>query len=199
MNDDKNRDGAANMPPAPNWEKALAYSQLEEHLRTPEDRARFIESLEGSLMTSLGIDRGAADRADLAGVLALFFTGETFAFTDGDGTQYVWDVTRAKEVIAANGVAAQDLDLAAQGVTAERILAQYPGLDTKRAAGADLSEPVIFIGFQGEHLLLDGWHRAYKAATRGIPTIPCHVLSEDEAESLLVSKTPPVMEGGTAA
>ena len=184
--------GAASLPrPAPGmWEKALAYSEMKEYLQTPEQKARFIASLEGSLTDSLGVDRESANKADLSGILYLLFTGETFSFTDEYGTRYMWSVTQAKEVIAAAQVAAQDFDLAGQGITPERLMAQYPGLDTEKAASANLSEPVIFIGFKGEHLLIDGWHRMYRAVSENAPTIPSYVLTEEEAGTILVSETP---------
>ncbi len=193
MDGSENTDaGRASLPPpAPGqWEKALAYSEMKEYLQTPEDKARFIQSLEGSLIDSLGVDRESADKADLSGILYLFFTGETFSFTDEDGTDYVWSVTQAKEIIAASGVMPEDFNLAGQGISAEHLLARYPSLSVEKAAEANLSEPVIFIAFKGENLLIDGWHRMYKAVSKSAPAIPCYVLTEEEAEGVLVSKTP---------
>jgi hypothetical protein len=60
----------------------------------------------------------------------------------------------------------------------------------EHAVGAGLTKPVIFLPFKGEHLLIDGWHRLYRAVTEGVGTLPCHILTEAEAREILASRKP---------
>ncbi len=75
------------------------------------------------------------------------------------------------------------------GITAEHIRSRYPGFEMDHAVGADLSKPVIFLPFKGEHLLVDGWHRLYRAVTESVETLPCYILTEEEAGVVLASRT----------
>ncbi len=182
---------AADLPPQPGtWGKALAYSETKQHLKTPEEESRFLASMEKSLFDALGADPDATQMEDVRDILRLFLLGETFSFTDGDGAEYVWDVTKAKEIIAVNPREVILFNPSEHGITAEHVLSRYPGLEPERAKTADLTVPVIFIPFAGAHLLIDGWHRLYRAVTEGVDTIPCHLLTEEEAGAILASRKP---------
>lgn len=175
--------------PTPPWRKAFAYSAIEDRLKTPEDREWYLASLEESLLTAAGIDQDSADRPDISGLLRLFFLGETFVFTDETGTEYVWNVTRAKEIMATVPHEVIAFCPGEYGITADEIRARYPGFEMEHTVGADLTKPVIFLPFKGEHLLIDGWHRLYRAVSDNVETLPCHILTEAEAHEILASRS----------
>lgn len=188
------------MPPPGKWEKALAYSEMKQHLKTPEDEIQFLASFEKSLFDSLGTDPSMLETEEVRRILRLFLLGETFSYTDGDGTEYVWNVTQAKEIIAASPREAILFSPNEHGITAEHVVARYPSIEPERTKDADLSVPVIFIPFAEAHLLIDGWHRLYRAVTEGVSEIPCYVLTQEEAEAILASRryTPSRREEGGA-
>ncbi|MEU9305728.1 hypothetical protein [Streptomyces sp. NPDC048269] len=62
----------------------------------------------------------------------------------------------------------------------------YPWLpiirvDEKHAAHVDLTEPVLVacVADIGTTMLIDGWHRLYRAQTEGLTHLPCRVIDEE--------------------
>ena len=114
---------------------------------------------------------------------------ETFSLTvEADGRQYHWDVTKAKKLAKTKKV--EQFTVKGQ-VTAEDLHEAYCDLDESHALTKDLTEPLIFITLNGQAQLIDGWHRLLKACiTEEVDTLPCVLLSSEEANSLLVGIFP---------
>jgi hypothetical protein len=115
---------------------------------------------------------------------------ETFTHETPDGTLRAWDVTQAKR-IARDGRTPMLFPLEEHGVTVEKVESLYEGIDREHALQADLSVPLIFVPLGEEALLLDGWHRLWKAAALGVPELPMFLLTKEEARSLQWAELPP--------
>lgn len=108
---------------------------------------------------------------------------EAFSHVAANGTLRAWNVTRGNE-IASGGHELMLFPLAYHGVTPEKVQGLYDGIDAERAMEADLARPLLFIPFFGEMLLIDGWHRLYKAACLGVEELPMYLLTQEEADSI---------------
>ena len=119
---------------------------------------------------------------------------ETFGMTL-DRTWYKWDVTRACELLDARQAPVEPFRSAAFAITPEHILERYPDLDIAHASqltDEDLERPLLFVPLRGRHQLIDGWHRLYRAVTDGIAELPARVLTDEEANAVLVEYAHPV-------
>ena len=115
----------------------------------------------------------------------------SFTHTATDGTQRAWDVTEALRIVA-DGRSPMLFNLPDHSVTVETILRFYPDLDESYAISADLARPLLFIPFFGENLLIDGWHRLYKAANLEVPDVLIYLLSQEEADRIKWLEIPPM-------
>jgi DNA repair protein RadC len=106
---------------------------------------------------------------------------ESYRHVAQDGTVRVWDVT-VGNAIARSGHELMRFPLAWHGVTPEKVLELYDGIEVEHAMGTDLTKPLLFIPFFGESLLVDGWHRLYKAACHGVAELPMYLLTQEEAD-----------------
>jgi hypothetical protein len=114
----------------------------------------------------------------------------TFVHEATEGTLYAWDVTAAERIVA-DGRPAMLFNLEEQGVTTAIIERIYSGLNRAHALSADLTRPLIAIPYRGEILLIDGWHRLWRAAHEGVPELQMHLLSSEEASSIKCLELPP--------
>ncbi|MER5324917.1 hypothetical protein [Streptosporangium roseum] len=86
-----------------------------------------------------------------------------------------WSVTSAKEL--ADGRAPTAALAVADWVGMLRLLM----VDEEHAKRVDLAEPLIAVSMPtGGLLIIDGWHRVYKALASGRSTLPAHVLTVEE-------------------
>jgi hypothetical protein len=108
---------------------------------------------------------------------------EAFSHVAADGTLRAWNVTRGNE-IASSGHELMLFPLAYHGVTPEKVRELYDGIDAEHATEADLTRPLLFIPFFGETLLIDGWHRLYRAACLGVEELPMYLLTQEEADAI---------------
>lgn len=131
------------------------------------------------------------DYAILLDTLRAVMLNETFTFTDEDGTGYMWNVTAALDMIAASPRPTDRFAPMEQGVTLEHILYRYPTLDTERAMQTDLSVPLLFIPFGARSLMIDGWHRLFRAVSEGVEVLECYELTEEETAAILMRLDPP--------
>ena len=115
---------------------------------------------------------------------------QVFSYNTEDGWQYHWSVAEAKRRAYATAVL-KGISLSGTGMTRELILSLYPDLDEKRALTRDLTVPLLFLPFCGEYVLIDGWHRTYKALLTGIDILPCYLLSEQDTQDCLIIALPP--------
>ena len=119
---------------------------------------------------------------------------ETFGMTL-DGTWYKWDVTRACELLDARQAPVEPFRPADFAITPEHIRERYPDLDIGHASqltDEDLERPLLLVPLRGRHQLIDGWHRLYRAVTAGIAELPARVLTDEEAQAVLMERARPV-------
>ena len=197
--DQKNRGtvfGATDSDTALPWQDKLAYSVVMASMPSEAEREAYLQKVTEGLITASDREWNDADQVKLVETLRLFLLNETFSFTDGDGTGYVWNVTQALQIIADSPHERMLFAPQEQGVTLEHIHERYPDIDEERAKLSDLSLPLLFIPFQGNHLCIDGWHRLTRAVLEGVQELPCHVLTQAEADSVLVILEPLPAKGG---
>ena len=115
---------------------------------------------------------------------------QVFSYDTEDGWQYHWSVAEAKRRAEATAVL-EEISLLETGMNLARIRQLYPDLDEKRALTRDLSQPLLFLPFYGQHVLIDGWHRTYKALLTGVDILPCYLLSEQDTKACLIIALPP--------
>jgi len=188
MEETNRGDGNGKSPSLP-WKEALSYSTLVAGM-TDEEREAYILRVIDGLIESSDREWNADRRSQLVETLQLFLVNETFSFTDQDGVGYVWNVTKALKIIKESPRETVMFAPAEQGVTIEHIRQRYPDIDLEKAKKTDLSQPLLFIPFQGNSLLVDGWHRLARAVLEGVEELPCYLLTEEEADSVLVLLEP---------
>lgn len=118
-----------------------------------------------------------------------WFRDEVYVMTDADGSTHRWNVTRARQLAQARG---EVITFAPGefGITAEHIKQRYSELDEAYALTRDLSQPLLFVPFQGVAQLIDGWHRLHKAVVLGVEQLPAYLLTEEEAQATLLDTVP---------
>jgi hypothetical protein len=117
-------------------------------------------------------------------------TDQVYSMEDNEGWQWHWNVSEGRRLAEARGELVT-ISLSELGVTAERIRRQYDGLNEAYAMTTDLSEPLLFIPFSEKCQLIDGWHRLLKAALLGVDVMLAYILTQEEADNILVLKLPP--------
>jgi len=115
---------------------------------------------------------------------------QAFSYDTEDGWQYHWSVAEAKRIAEATATLGE-ISLSETGMNLARIRQLYPDLDEKRALTRDLTVPLLFLPFYGQHVLIDGWHRTYKALLTGVDILPCYLLTEQDANACLIIALPP--------
>jgi hypothetical protein len=107
----------------------------------------------------------------------------------------MWNVGLAKDLVATRApsvevpVAPQyeawltdQLHRTADGGWARPSGARWVIVDEEHAMSevTDLSVPLIAADLGDQYLVIDGWHRIYKAYHTGVASLPCRVLTEAE-------------------
>jgi len=114
--------------------------------------------------------------------------GQVYEFRDADdGHTYYWNASEGRKLAERRAAEYVTVYLEDLGMTAERILQMYPDLDRRKALafpGVALLSPILFVPHRGKHVLVDGWHRLYRAAVSGMPCLPAYVLTPDEERSI---------------
>lgn len=133
--------------------------------------------------------RGANERS-FAGAIPAALRVEVFEFHDEeDGQIYFWNATAGRKLAERSNREIVTIYLAEVGMTKERILSLCPCLDVKYAMSRPtlvFFTPLLFVEHNGKHVLIDGWHRIYKAACMGTPCLPAYILTQAEADSIRV-------------
>jgi hypothetical protein len=95
---------------------------------------------------------------------------DTFTFLT-----YTWDVTAAARLAAEEPVRTFEVQSALQ-------LLPFVRVDQAHAATVDLTEPVLlaYLKEVGSPLVIDGWHRVWRAWDTGVRTLPCRLLTETQ-------------------
>jgi hypothetical protein len=115
---------------------------------------------------------------------------EVFSTEDLEGTQYHWNVTKARRIAEKRGEV-HIVSLSQMAATMERIREQYDGMNEVYALTTDLTKPLLFVPLKGEDQLLDGWHRLFHAAFLGVDELPAYILTQEEADRCLMFILPP--------
>ena len=118
-------------------------------------------------------------------------SGQVFEFRDEeDGRTYVWDCGAARRLCQEREPVA--LDLGGCGLSDPATVASYyRGLDEGYAAGMPLGrllEPLVLVAHREKNVLIDGWHRLWRAASEGLEVLPAWFLSQEEADSCLLGR-----------
>lgn len=114
---------------------------------------------------------------------------QIYSMEDEIGNQYHWSVGEALERAQKRGEQVT-VSLSEMGVTPERVLHHYEGLDIAYAMTTDLTKPLLFIPFEGQHRLIDGHHRLFRAAVEGVEELPAYILTEEDKAQCLVCYLP---------
>ncbi|MEU4574625.1 hypothetical protein [Nonomuraea sp. NPDC023979] len=86
-----------------------------------------------------------------------------------------WDVTAAKEFARGRETEGRINPREWAGML------HLVAIDTEHAARVDMSEPLIVITVPDSGMLIiDGWHRLYKALDTGVPELAAVILTADE-------------------
>jgi hypothetical protein len=95
---------------------------------------------------------------------------DTFTFLS-----YTWDVTAAAREAASEPVRTFEVRSALQ-------LLPFIRVDEAHAATVDLAEPVLlaYVKEVGSALVIDGWHRVWRAWDQGVRELPCRLLTEEQ-------------------
>ena len=92
-----------------------------------------------------------------------------------------WDVEAGLAIVKEQNIPLEEFavdDLAS--------LLGFVRINKEHAQGVDLNKPVLLIMVEGSLVLIDGYHRTYKAKQKNIKTLKGYVLEEDQAESIKV-------------
>jgi hypothetical protein len=111
---------------------------------------------------------------------------QIYSFVDEDGTRYHWNTTIGNQIAEQSG---RETDLfcpSDQGVDLAHIRKRYPEINEDYAMTTDITKPLLFVPFKGKMQLVDGWHRLLKAVTLGVLEVSAHVLTQEEADSVLL-------------
>lgn len=126
-------------------------------------------------------------------IIPLRGTCQVFVHRADDGTLRGWDAT-VGNLIVRDGRAPMVFSLIEQGVTEEVIKRLSPELDEEYAMMTDLSQPLLFIPFEDAGLLIDGWHRLWKAHQLGVAELLVFLLTQAEADLIKVFEKAPWAE-----
>lgn len=100
-------------------------------------------------------------------------------FNTENGLMTYWNVTLALQMVKyrqPNGDAP----------VKEQLHAMSDDINHDYAMSRDLSIPLIAVTVPGGHIVIDGWHRIYKANKLGIEALLCHLFDEEESKCLLI-------------
>jgi hypothetical protein len=133
---------------------------------------------------------------------------QVFSMDDADsGLTYHWNASEGRRMAERRG---DILDFCPSdfGIDLAHIRERYQKLDEAYAMFTDLTVPLLFVPFAGsgssgsDHptaQLIDGWHRLFKAVVTGAEVLPAYLLTQEEADRILIGKTPlgafPLAEG----
>lgn len=86
-----------------------------------------------------------------------------------------WDVTAAAALAA-------DLPVRTFEVQSALQLLPFVRVDQEHAATVDLAEPVLiaYVKEADSALVIDGWHRVWRAWDEGVRLLPCRLLTEEQ-------------------
>lgn len=125
-------------------------------------------------------------------VIELSLSDQVFTFTDATGTQWHWNASKGYRLIEQSPRTPLEFWPSDHGIDLAHLRHRYPDLNEEYAKTVDLSKPILFVPFEGgTSVLIDGWHRLYRAVSEGVSSLPCYELTPEEAEQILVMKIPP--------
>jgi hypothetical protein len=122
---------------------------------------------------------------------------QVYSMEDTDGTTYYWNATEGRRLAERAG-AVLDFCPADFGIDLAHIRERYHNLNEAYALFTDLSEPLLFVPFTGQGSdrptahLIDGWHRLFKAVATGVEVLPAYLLTQEQADNILLGKVSPV-------
>ena len=136
------------------------------------------------------------------------YVDQVYSYETDDGWQYHWSIAEVKRRAEARGELTT-ISLRETGMTLATVRLMNQGLDETYAMTTNLLKPILFVPFCPEthfgtinttkgteavskvHVLVDGWHRVFKALVVGVDILPCYVLTEEDAQASLIIRLPP--------
>lgn len=88
---------------------------------------------------------------------------------------YIWDIAAAQHLLTAKPRPVVSLSVAA----AMKLIGMIR-INEGHAIGRDLREPLIVVPFLGSWMVIDGWHRLWRADREGTSHLPAYPLSVAE-------------------
>lgn len=124
-------------------------------------------------------------------VMDLLPTDQVYSFEDSQGIEWHWNASlgmRLVELVPREPKLFYPND---HGIDLAHLRQRYPDINESHAAKADLSRPILFAPFHdGTSVLLDGWHRLWRAVSESVESLPCYELTPQEANVCLIAQLP---------
>ena len=120
---------------------------------------------------------------------------QIYQFHDAEtGQTYCWNATEGRRLAKARRADTVTVHPADFGIDVPTIRQMYPDLDEKKAEAlpeAALRSPLLFIEHRGKHVLIDGWHRLFRAVSHGEACLPAYILTQEEADRIRITEPIP--------
>jgi hypothetical protein len=124
-------------------------------------------------------------------VMDLLPTDQVYSFEDNKGTEWHWNASLGMRLIELVSREPKLFYPSDHGIDLAHLRQRYPDIDENHAAKADLSRPILFVPFHdGTSVLVDGWHRLWRAVSEGVESLPCYELTPEEARACLIAQLP---------
>ncbi len=122
-------------------------------------------------------------------VMDLLPTDQVYSFEDNKGTEWHWNASLGMRLIELVPRETKLFYPCDHGIDLAHLRKRYPDIDESHAAKADLSVPILFVPFHdGTSVLVDGWHRLWRAVSEGVEFLPCYELTPEEASACLIAR-----------
>lgn len=124
-------------------------------------------------------------------VMDLLPTDQVYSFEDMQGTEWHWNASLGMRLIELVPRETKLFYPSDHGIDLAHLRKRYPDIDESYAAKADLSRPILFVPFHdGTSVLVDGWHRLWRAVSEQVEFLPFYELTPEEANVCLIAQLP---------
>jgi hypothetical protein len=100
------------------------------------------------------------------------------------GVTTLFDVTLGWYILYCLPRETDLISLSQAGIGEAHVRTRYPTLDWTYARTTNLRVPLLFVPWEGKHLLIDGWHRLAHACLKGVDELPAYLLTEAERDMI---------------
>lgn len=122
-------------------------------------------------------------------VMDLLPTDQIYSFVDSEDIEWHWNASLGMRLIELVPRETKLFYPSDHGIDLAHLRKRYPDIDESHAAHADLSRPILFVPFHdGTSVLVDGWHRLWRAVSESVEFLPCYELTPEEAAACLIAR-----------